>query len=230
GRYSGDGRTTEVRNPIAGFAAMMTKLDDDIGALLALLAELGIENETIVMLSSDNGPHREGGHDPGFWNSSGPLRGGKRSLYDGGIRVPFLARWPGRIAPGRTSEVISAHWDVLPTLCELAGTAPRPDTDGVSLVPTLTGEGTQVQHEYLYWEFYELDGKRALRMGRWKAVRNGLRDDPAAPIELYDLAGDVGESHDVAAAHPDIVARAEELFRAEHTPDSRWQYRPPRRR
>lgn len=225
GRYGGDARRTEVKNPIAGFAAMMTKLDDDIGALLSLLDELGIDDDTVVMLSSDNGPHGEGGHDPEFWDSNGPFRGMKRSLHDGGIRVPMLARWPGTIAPGSVSDHVSAHWDVLPTLCELAGVAPPEGIDGISMVPTLTGEGEQQQHDYLYWEFYERGGKRALRMGPWKAVQNGLRDDPDAPIELYDVTRDPGEQHDVAADHPKVVAQAARWLAAAHTPDPRWRYR-----
>lgn len=230
GKYGGDARTSEVRNPIAGFAAMMTKMDDDVGALLALLEELGIDDNTVVMLTSDNGPHLEGGHDPKFWDSNGPFQGHKRSLYDGGIRVPLLARWPGTIEAGRTSDLISAHWDLLPTLCELAGAKVPSDIDGISMVPTLTGRGAQRAHDYLYWEFYEAGGKRALRMGKWKAVRNDLRDRPDAPIELYDITTDLAEANDVAKQHPDVVAQARRYFAAAHTPDERWQYRGGRKR
>ncbi len=224
GSYGGDARTTKVQNPIAGFAAMMTKLDDDVGRLLALLDELGIADDTLVMLSSDNGPHHEGGHDPRFWDSNGPFQGHKRSLYDGGIRVPMLARWPGKVAAGADSALISAHWDLLPTLCDLAGADVPDDVDGISMKPTLLGEGDQRQHDYLYWEFYEGGGKRALRFGRWKAVRNYKRDGSVPPIELYDVTADLAEARDVAAAHPEEVAQAERWFRAAHTPSPRWRH------
>jgi len=225
GSYGGDARTTRVQNPIAGFAAMMTRLDDDVGRLLDLLDELGIAEDTLVLLSSDNGPHHEGGHDPKFWNSNGPFTGTKRSLYDGGIRVPLLARWPGKVAAGATSDLVSAHWDLLPTLCDLAGAKVPAGVDGLSMKPTLLGAAGQQQHDYLYWEFYETGGKRALRFGRWKAVRNGLRDNPDAPIELYDITSDVAEQRDVSKQHADVVAQAWRYFEAAHTPDPRWRYR-----
>ncbi|MCK5943450.1 MAG: arylsulfatase [Planctomycetes bacterium] len=225
GRYRGDGRTTEVQNPIAGFAAMMTRLDDDVGRLLQLLDELGIADDTLVILSSDNGPHHEGGHDPAFWDSNGPFTGTKRSLYDGGIRVPLLARWPGRIEAGTTSELISAHWDLLPTLCELAGAEVPAGIDGLSMLPTLLGRDGQRRHDYLYWEFYEAGGKQALRFGRWKAVRNGLHQDADAPIELYEITADPAEQRDVADEHPEVVARARRWLAEAHTPASRWRFR-----
>ena len=224
GKYSGDARQTKVENPIAGFAAMMTKMDDDVGALLALLAELKIDKNTIVMLSSDNGPHLEGGHRPKFWNSNGPFQGHKRSLYDGGIRVPMVARWPGHIAAGSTTSHISAHWDLFPTICELAHLPQPKNIDGISMVATLTGRTDQQEHEYLYWEFYEAGGKRALRMGKWKAVRNNLRDQPDAPMELYDITTDLEERNDVALANPTVVARARRYFQQAHRPDPRWRY------
>jgi arylsulfatase A len=225
GTYGGDARKTSVQNPIAGFAAMMTKMDDDVGALMALLRKLDIDENTLVMLTSDNGPHHEGGHNPKFWNSNGPFQGNKRSLYDGGIRVPFIARWPGSIQAGSVSDHISAHWDLLPTLCELAN-APMPEAiDGISMTATLRNEGpnAQQQHPYLYWEFYEAGGKSALRMGKWKVVRNNLRKNPDAPIELYDITTDLGEQKDVAMAHPAVVAKARNYFREAHTPNDRWR-------
>ncbi|MGC6487699.1 MAG: arylsulfatase [Planctomycetota bacterium] len=228
GKYSGDARQTRVQNPIAGFAAMMTKLDDDVGRLLTLLDELDIAQDTLVMLSSDNGPHHEGGHDPKFWDSNGPFQGTKRSLYDGGIRVPLLARWPGAVEAGATSDLISAHWDLLPTLCELAGAEVPGGVDGLSMAPTLRGERGQQLHEYLYWEFYEQGGKRALRFGPWKAVRNNLARDPEAPIELYEITTDLAEQRDVSAQHPQEVARARRYFRAAHTPSARWRHRAPK--
>ncbi|NIP92825.1 MAG: sulfatase-like hydrolase/transferase, partial [Akkermansiaceae bacterium] len=159
-------------NPAAQFAGMMTALDEGVGRILELLEELGIDEKTIVMLSSDNGPHKEGGHMPRFFNSSGGLLGFKRDLYEGGIRCPLVVRWPGRVPPGVTRDHISAHWDVFPTLCELAGTRLPDNLDGISFLPTLMGKIRQKEHEYLYWEFFEGGGKRAARIGKWKAVQN----------------------------------------------------------
>jgi len=172
GRYSGP----EVKNPIAAFAGMMTKMDEDVGRVLALLKELGIDEQTVVMFTSDNGPHTEGGHDPEFFDSNGPLTGFKRDLTEGGIRCPLLVRWPGKVEPGTRTDLISAHWDFLPTACELAGVAPPDDTDGLSMAPTLLGKSAeQKPHQYLYWEFYERGGKRAARMGKWKAIQLRLQ-------------------------------------------------------
>jgi len=212
GTYAGP----DVRNPIAAFAGMVTKLDEDVGRVLDLLKELGLDEKTLVLFTSDNGPHKEGGHDPLFFDSNGPLRGLKRDLYEGGIRVPLLARWPGRIAPGSTTDHVSAFWDMLPTFCELAGTAPPAGIDGLSMVPTLLGQGDQKRHEYLYWEFHEQGGKRALRMDDWKAVQNEVRKNPNGPIELYDLKSDLGEERNRASEHPELVARARKLFAEAH--------------
>lgn len=224
GKYKGP----EVRNPAAAFAGMMTRLDRGVGELMALLKELGIDDNTLVMLSSDNGPHKEGGHDPDFFDSNGPLRGVKRDLTEGGIRAPLLARWPGKIAAGGISDHISAHWDMLPTFCELAGVDAPGDTDGVSMIPALLGRpGEQEKHEFLYWEFYEGGGKRAVRFGKWKAIqlqvgKNGLD----GPVELYDLETDLGEVHDIAATHPEQVARARELMATAHAPSPLWEFKP----
>ena len=221
GRYRGP----EVMNPIAAFAGMMTKLDEDVGRLLDLLAELDIDDNTIVMLTSDNGPHVEGGHDPKFFDSNGPLRGFKRDLYEGGIRAPFLVRWPGRVPEGSTSDLLSAHWDILPTCCELAGVEPPKDIDGISLVPTLLGHASeQTPHKYLYWEFHERGGKRAVRFGNWKAVQLELNKKKNPPIELYDLSKDIGESNNIADSHPQIVHEAKTMFEQAHTPSKIWPF------
>jgi arylsulfatase A len=162
---------------------MMVKLDEDVGRLLDFLKERGIDDNTLVMFTSDNSPHREGGHDPVFFNSNGGLRGFKRDLYEGGIRVPLLARWPGKIKPGANTDHISAHWDVLPTFCELTGADVPNDIDGISMLPTLTGQpDEQNQHKYLYWEFYEQGGKRAARFGNWKVVQLNVQKDADSPI------------------------------------------------
>jgi arylsulfatase A len=223
GRYGG----TEVDNPVAGFAAMMTLLDEGVGELLDLLDELEIADKTLVMLSSDNGPHQEGGHRPEFFGSRGGFRGYKRDLYEGGIRVPLLARWPGAIEAGVVSDHISAHWDILPTFCELAGVEVPEGLDGLSMVPTLLGRaGEQEQHESLYWEFYEQGGKRAVRFGNWKGVQLGVKGGGfGAPVEIYDLEADPGEERDLAAGRPELVERARELMGAAHEPSENWEWK-----
>jgi uncharacterized sulfatase len=189
--------------PQKGHAAMISRMDHGIGRLLRVLREVNIDDHTLVVFSSDNGPHSEGGHDPSFANSNGPLRGIKRSLHDGGIRVPMIVRWPGHIASGQTSQWIGGFQDILPTLAELAGASDRlpAELDGISFVPTLLGRGVQADHDFLYWAFYERGGGRAVRRGNWKAVQQPL----STPIRLYDLAADVGENHDLSGDHPQIV-------------------------
>ena len=207
-----------AKNPAAQFAGMMTALDEGVGRILDTLKELELDEDTIVFLSSDNGPHKEGGHMPDYFNSNGSFRGYKRDLYEGGIRCPLLVRWPGKIKPGSTSDHLSAHWDVLPTFCELAETKAPVIIDGISFVPTLLGKRQQA-HKYLYWEFFEGGGKRAMRMGNWKAVQNNLnKGGPNAPIELYDLSKDSAERNNLAAKNPEIVYHAKHIFEEAHTP------------
>ena len=203
--------------PRAAFAAMITRMDRDIGRLLDVIRSRGLDSRTLVMFTSDNGPHREGGADPAFFASSGGLRGIKRDLYEGGIRVPMIARWPGTIPAGRTSDHVWAHWDMLPTLADVAGTKPPPGLDGMSMARALRGQ-PQPSHEFLYWEFHERGFQQAVRMGRWKAVR--LRN--GAPLELYDLETDRNEEREVAAAHPDVVARIEAYLKTARTESERW--------
>jgi len=186
--------------------------------VLDLLKELGIDDNTLVMFSSDNGPHQEGGHQMPFFDSNGPLKGMKRDVYEGGIRVPFIARWPGRVPAGKTTDHISGFQDVFPTLCELAGIEDYPATDGISMAPLLTGrEDRQKKHPHLYWEFYERGGRRAVVRGNWKAVQLNVLRNPRAPIELYDLARDPGEENNLAAQHPDIVRQMSAIMEREHS-------------
>jgi len=205
--------------PQKGHAAMITRMDGDVGKLFALIKKLGIDDNTLVMFTSDNGPHHEGGNDPNFNNSSGPLRGTKRDLYEGGIRVPMIARWPGKVKPRSTNNHISAFWDVLPTCAELAGAKAPDKIDGISFAPTLLGNNDkQKQHEVLYWEFPAARGtKQAVRMGDWKAFRfyHG-------PMELYNLKDDLGEKNNLAAKYPDIVKKAEQYMKASNTPSPHW--------
>jgi arylsulfatase A-like enzyme len=204
-------------------AAMITRMDLGVGALMAQLKALGLDERTLVIFTSDNGPHREGGpnYDPEFFTASGSFRGIKRDLWDGGIRVPLIARWPGKIKAGAQTAQVGYFGDVLATLAELADAKPPVPTDGVSLVPTLLGRGLQSKHEFLYWEFYEKGTSQAVLLGdRWKGVR---LTSPTAPIALYDLAADAGEQADVAAKAPAIVARIAEIMRTEHVDNEYWK-------
>lgn len=214
-----------AKNPAAQFAGMMTALDVGIGRVLKSLKKHQIDQNTIVLLSSDNGPHKEGGHMPNYFNSNGGLRGFKRDLYEGGIRCPLLVRWPGKVEAGSTSNHISAHWDLFPTFCELAGTNPPEGLDGISFLPTLLGK-EQEKHEHLYWEFYEGGGKRAVRIGKWKAVQNQVnRKGKDAPIEIYDLESDRAETSDLAAQNSELIARIQKIFERSHTPSPLWKFK-----
>jgi len=201
----------------AAFAAMITQLDDYVGEILSKLAELGIEENTIVIFASDNGPHLEAGADPDYFNSNGPLRGYKRDMYEGGIRTPMIVRWPGKVKQGSVSDHVSAFWDVMPTLAEIAGSEVPEGIDGISFLPELMGK-KQSGHEYLYWEFHEQGGKTALRMGDWKAVKLNIDKVPQGATELYDLSKDEGETTDLSASNPEIVRKMEELMKQTHTP------------
>jgi arylsulfatase A-like enzyme len=199
----------------AAFAAMVTQLDDYVGEISALLKKLGLEKNTIVMFSSDNGPHLEGGADPDYFDSNGPLKGYKRDLYEGGIRTPLIVKWSGRIKASSKSDHVSAFWDVLPTLAEIAGADPVKGIDGISFLPELLGN-EQKQHEYLYWEFHEQGGKAAVRMGYWKAVKRDIEKIPHGKTELYDLRNDIGETTDIASQNKEIVHVLDSLIELAH--------------
>jgi arylsulfatase A len=203
--------------PRAAYAAMITRLDRSVGRILDELKSLELEANTLVIFTSDNGPAPEnvGGADSKFFESAGPLRGLKGSAYEGGIRVPCIARWPGKVATEAESKVALAFCDMLPTLCELTGATPPQNVDGLSFVPTLLGRGEQKQHDFLYWEFASYEGYQAVLMGDWKAIRPRLKKKDLS-IELYNLAEDVGEQKNVAADHPELVKKAEEIMAAQH--------------
>ncbi|MGH9309393.1 MAG: arylsulfatase [Vicinamibacterales bacterium] len=203
--------------PHAAFAAMITRMDRDIGRLADLLKSRGLDDRTLILFTSDNGPHREGGADPAFFTSSGGLRGIKRDLYEGGIRVPMIVRWPGTVPAGRVSDHVWAHWDMLPTLAEVAGAKSPAGLDGMSMARALRGE-TQQGQPFLYWEFHERGFQQAVRMGQWKAVRLKA----GAPLELYDLTEDAHEQRDIAAAHPDVVAKMETFLKTARSDSARW--------
>jgi len=213
GPFAGEDWPEQEKN----FASMVWRMDRDIGRLAERLKAHGLERHTLVLFTSDNGPHKEGGRTPAFFGSSGPLRGIKRDLYEGGIRVPAIAWWPGRIAPGRTSHHVSAFWDFLPTACEAAGAPIPAGIDGLSYLPELLGK-PQRTHAYLYWKFGEQGGKQAVRSGRWKAVWLNTRKKADGRCELYDLEADVGETTNVADKHPDVVQRLTGFARQAQAP------------
>ena len=222
GSRSRPGRLIRPEDGHATLAAMISRLDRDVGRILQLIADLGLDNDTIVFFTSDNGAAAPSWTD--YFNSSGALRGAKRDFYEGGIRVPMIARWPGRIAAGSRSAQVWGFQDVLPTAVELAGGTSPEGSDGISVVPTLLNRGSQSQHDYLYWElpryagasggFVDETPSQAIRMGRWKAVR----PRPNAELELYDLESDLGETKNLAADRPEVLAEAERLLESARTP------------
>lgn len=198
--------------PRAVYASMVSLVDRDVGRLLALLRELGIDGDTVVLFSSDNGPGRRGGSDPEFFGSAGPFRGGKATLYEGGIRVPMIARWPSVLPAGGTSDHAWAIYDLLPTFADLAGGEAPADIDGISMAPLLRGREAE-EHDWLYWEIPRPGGLRqAVRLGDWKAIRHG-----DGSVFLYDLASDPGEGTDLAGSRPDVVARCTAAMDGSHT-------------
>jgi arylsulfatase A-like enzyme len=208
--------------PQKNHAAMITRLDADVGRVLGKLKELGLDETTVVFFSSDNGPHKEGGADPAFFQSAGRLRGHKRDLYEGGIRIPMLARWPEKTKAGVVSDHVWAFWDFLPTAAEIAGTKAPAGLDGISVAPTLLGTGSQQEHDFLYWEFHEHGPQQAVRKGNWKAVRK----QPGTPLELYDLKRDIGETTDVTSSHPSVVALIDAYLVRARTESKNWPIRP----
>jgi arylsulfatase A-like enzyme len=215
-------------HPRAAYAAMITRMDRSVGRIMSLLKELGLDENTIVMFSSDNGgafgtvtenfeflPGRAAGTDYVFFGSTGKFRAFKGSVYEGGIRVPFIARWPGKIKAGTVTDLPAVFYDVLPTLCELVGLKPPKNTDGLSILPTLLGSGRQKKHEFLFWDFTGYGGQQAVRLGNWKGLRRNLHIGNTK-IELYDLGNDTGEQHDVADRYPEIVRRIDVIMQREH--------------
>jgi arylsulfatase A-like enzyme len=197
-------------------AAAITRMDNQIGLILNTLKEADIQNNTLVIFTSDNGCDRTQ-----LFNGGGALRGMKRDVYEGGIRVPFIAWWPGSIQAGSQTDHISAFWDFLPTACDIAGVEVNMKTDGISYLPTLLGK-PQPAHEYLYWEFHELGKKQAVRKGNWKAVRLDVFENPDALLEIYNLDSDPGELNNIAGQHPEIVSDMEQIMHEAHQPDKNW--------
>ncbi|MRG46896.1 sulfatase-like hydrolase/transferase [Chitinophaga sp. SYP-B3965] len=218
--YAGKDWPTQFKN----YAAMITQLDSDIGRLMQLLKDKGLDKNTLILFTSDNGAN------PGFakfFRSNGDFRGNKTNLYEGGIREPLIAYWPGKIKAGQVSGHVAAGWDMLPTICQVAGIKIPGGIDGVSFYPGLFAEGKQATHPYLYWEYYTYNynwnkpdatqprnwlDSRAVRLGNWKAVVKTTPTDQVGKIELYDLAKDAAETTDVATTHPEVVSRVKEIL------------------
>lgn len=205
--------------PRAAFVAMIEVMDNHVGEIIDKVKELGIEDNTIIVFTSDNGPHTEGGADPEYFDSNGAFRGTKRDLYEGGIRVPMLVSWPGKIPKGTKTDLISAFWDVFPTFSEAANLSTPENIDGISFLPTLLNiPNEQEKHDYLYWEFHERGGRQAVRKDKWKAVKYNVLKNPDATIQLYDLSIDEGEQNDIAKHHPKIVKDMETIIKEARTP------------
>ena len=215
--YLGEQGYVPSRHPRSTYAAMISTLDGYVGRILEHLRQRGLDDRTLVMFTSDNGPtFTAGGVDRAFFDSTAGLRGGKTELYEGGIRVPFIARWPGRVPAGRMTDHVSAQFDMAATFAELAGAEPL-EGDGISLLPALLGrEHEQRTHEFLYFEYPENGGQVAVRLGRWKGVKVGMKAQPETTWQLYDLASDRGESTDVAAHHPELLRRLDAVVAREH--------------
>jgi len=211
----------------AAFAAMVTHLDEQVGEVLNKIKELGLEKNTIVIFSSDNGPHLEGGADPDYFDSNGPLKGYKRDLYEGGIREPMIAWWPGIIQAGSKTDLISAFWDILPTFADLVGVKAPDNIDGISFLPTLLGQEGQKKHDYMYWEFHEQDGRQAVRKDNWKLVRYNVLKADKTTTELYDLSNDLGEETNVADQHPEVVKELLEIMTGARTPSDVFPFELP---
>ena len=195
---------------------MISRLDWEIGEIIKKLEAQGLTENTIIMFSSDNGPHQEGGRNPAYFKSSGPFRGIKRDLYEGGIRMPFIVKWPGVVAAGSTSDYVSAFWDILPTLTDIAGTDTPENLDGISLLPILKGETTPA-HEYMYWEFRHREGIRALRKGDWKLLEFTNLKSKELRYELYNLKSDPAEANNIASNKKTLTEELKTLMKSAYT-------------
>jgi len=203
--------------PLSTYAAMISYLDKQVGIIEALIKKLGLEENTLVIFCSDNGPANLLGADNAYFNSAGNLRGHKQDLYEGGIREPFIVKWPGKVAAGKVSGFVSATYDMMETFAELLQLK-APVNDGISILPTLLGKDSrQRQRDYLYWEYPDKGGQLAVRMGNWKGVKTGLTKDPLAPWQIFNLTTDEKESNDLTAAHPELVIKFDAIVKKEHT-------------
>ncbi|MDO4879707.1 MAG: arylsulfatase [Capnocytophaga sp.] len=208
----------------ATYAAMVSRLDKYLGEIRKILKEKHLDNNTILIFTSDNGAHNEGGADPEFFQSAGGFRGLKRDLYEGGIRTPFIIYWKGKIAEGSINNHIGAFWDLLPTFAEITKQNYQSSNHQISFLPTLLGK-KQKKHQYLYWEFHEMNGRQAVRYGKWKGVRLNVDDDANAPVELYNLEKDPSEKHNIAHKHPKIVKKIQQFMKESHSRSELFPFR-----
>lgn len=214
--YTG-GSYYPCRYPRATYAAMVSYFDEQVGEMISKLKELGIYENTLIIVTSDNGP----AYDSEYFQSAKPFssKGGriKASLYEGGIRSPFIAVWEKHIPAGTTSDFPFAFYDMMATFCEVSGNPIPKETDGISILPELTGKGTQKQHEYLYWEYPQSGGQQAVRIGNWKGLRLNINKEGNTRVQLYNLTEDIAETNDVADQHPEIVKKMEHLMKVSRT-------------
>lgn len=219
----GKGYRSEPK-PKATYAAMVSRLDRDVSRIMGLLKAKGIADNTIVIFTSDNGVHREGGHNPDFFDSNSLYRGIKRDLYDGGVHTPFIVCWPSVIPAGSRTSHISAFWDFLPTICDLIGEDTPDGIDGISYLPTLTGKGRQKKHDYLYYEFHEKGGRRSIFKDGWKLIELNVNEPENTVLELYNIATDPEENENVAAEKPELVSKLKKLMDSAHTESPVWKF------
>lgn len=210
--------------PRATYAGMVSRLDTGVGKIMKLLKEKEATKNTIVIFTSDNGTHKEGGHDPNFFDSNGPFRGYKRDLYEGGIRTPFIVQWDGVVKKGTASDLVGAFWDFMPTVCDLLDVPVPTACDGLSYLPTLTGQGEQMLHSDLYFEFHEQGGKQAIIQGPWKLIVLNVKKPKKKRVELYNIMTDPGELCNVAKQYPNRVKDLKELINQRHTPSEIWKF------
>ena len=230
--YPGGAGYLPHAEPRAAYAAMVTRFDRNVGRLVERLQRHGLLENTIIFLTSDNGStFNLGGYDPEFFDGTGGLRGAKTYMYEGGIRVPLIVTWPGHIAPGSTSNLVVANWDLFPTTLGLVGVTAPEGLDGIDIAPTLLGHDAQRERDWLYWEYHSRGGMQVVRLGEWKGIRLKAHGTPDAPIELYDLSSDPNETRNVASLHPEVVARMSQIMRDARTESAvpRWNFSPAQR-
>ena len=223
--HKGSKHYSNTPEVLANYIAMITIMDNAVGNIVDQLQEQGLLENTLIIFTSDNGPAFEGGKKPDMLNSNGPLRGGKRDLYEGGIRIPFIASWPAVMEGGQTTDHASAFWDFLPTVCELVGQPVPPEIQGVSYAPTLRGAGEQAKPPYLYWEFHEKGGRRALQQGDWKIVQYNLNTSKNPKTELFNLADDIQEEKNLSKSHPEKVTELIKLMDGARVPSKTFKMR-----
>ena len=228
--YRGQGGYASTRYPYSTYAAMISYLDKQVGIIWDVVKKQGLEENTIIMFSSDNGATFVKQVDAPFFESVGKLRGLKMDVYEGGIRIPMIAYWKNNIKAGQTTDHISAQYDVMATCAELLGVKPTYPTDGISFLPTLLNKNTQKQHAYLYIEYPENGGQLAIRKGDWKGVKRNVKANSNANWEIYNLKNDVSERNDVAASQPELAKEFDEIVKREHHPSHvrEWEFVDPK--